>query len=317
MKPFRTIRSSDGMILVSALLIMLAMTTLGIMVTNTTTSDIRLSANYHDSKQAYYAAEAGLVLVMEEIRTRDLVQDLIAVPCTDDVENFVDFAWHEENPKCRVGLGNEMGFSVTLGSYENEPPPDERTTWERLFVESNGIAPLGSQWQMKALVRKVCEKGADGYLRAAVTANGPINSKGTLIIDGRDHGLIDGLALEYGDPTENTGTLGVSTAGTYVREGSSQVGGTDWTVSPPVDIAPRTENFLNVVETNTNWGDLDHEDYDMPLTPDEILGYPPPSPRGPTIPTPRASSSRLREAGGKNFREVTTSTINMSPTPLI
>ena len=263
------LKSSDGMILASALLILLALTGLGIAVASTTTSDIRFSTNHRDMKQAFYAAEAGMLLALQQAVMTD-INDMLpgpdGLPNTSD-DGLLDFACCGGTS---VALGNGASFNVRVTDDRDEPvspfdPLDDLNG--QAFLRAEGIAPLGSRWEMSTLIRRNCAEGSDAYMRAAVTSNGPINSLGNLIIDGRDHELDM-------DVVPDSGTLGISTASTFDRGGASVIGGTDRTVDPPVDIAPTKTGIENIVEENATWGDPASADYDMPLTPEQVLSLP-------------------------------------------
>ena len=251
-----TLARSDGIILVSSLIILVALTSLAMVVANTTTSDIRFSSNYHDAKQAYYAAEAGIILALQETvqRPPNLLlkgPDEIAGTSDDGQYSFACCG-------TQVALDDGTSFRVTVTDDRDDDPDDPtEDTNGQVFLRSEGSSALGSRWVMRSLVRRVCMEGSDGNMRAAVTSNGPINSKGNLIIDGRDHDL-DGNVI----PGE--GTLGISTLSTYERDGASTVGGTDTTVFPAVDIAPRKVGIENIIEENAAW--------EPPLTPEDVIG---------------------------------------------
>jgi Tfp pilus assembly protein PilX len=63
------LRREDGIAVVIALMAMLLMTALGLALVMTTTSETKIAANYRDSQEALYAADAGLERSMEDILT--------------------------------------------------------------------------------------------------------------------------------------------------------------------------------------------------------------------------------------------------------
>ena len=94
-------------------------------------------------------------------------------------------------------------------------------------------------------------------VQGAVTTLGPIETLGTLVVDGRDHDL-NGLLVS------NNGVLGINTiAPTFTQSGASKVGGT----VAGIDYRPKRPNGVEptVIETNAviNFN-----------TPDEVLDYP-------------------------------------------
>jgi len=62
----RPLNNQDGVVLVTAILIMAVLVLLGSTAVMTTSTDLKMSGNYKTSEQAFYAAEAGL----EEVRAR-------------------------------------------------------------------------------------------------------------------------------------------------------------------------------------------------------------------------------------------------------
>ncbi|MFQ5990454.1 MAG: hypothetical protein ACE5K9_11110, partial [Candidatus Methylomirabilales bacterium] len=98
-------------------------------------------------------------------------------------------------------------------------------------------------------------------VRGAVTTNGPTETNGNIIIDGRDHDI-------NGNPTGNSGSYGIFSADTYTQSGNSKVGGTDTSSS---DYAPAKPGDPSVIEENYSGT--------MEVTPDEVMagagsGYP-------------------------------------------
>ncbi len=92
-------------------------------------------------------------------------------------------------------------------------------------------------------------------VKAAITTNNDVDTKGTIVIDGRDHDL-------NGNLIPNQGTKGVSTTNSYSRGGNSKVGAT----SSKVDYSPSKKINSNVVTENESWPG------GFPGTPDLVLG---------------------------------------------
>lgn len=65
----RPIRNENGMALVVALMSMLLLTALGIGLAMTTMTETMITANYRDSGEAMYAADAGIERVMQDLLT--------------------------------------------------------------------------------------------------------------------------------------------------------------------------------------------------------------------------------------------------------
>ena len=92
-------------------------------------------------------------------------------------------------------------------------------------------------------------------LKAAITTNGPTETNGDMIVDGRDHDISGGLI-----PVN--GTLGIWSASSFAQSGSSEIGGT---VSS-VDYVPSKPANPLTVEQNQTWPD------GIPDTPDKVMG---------------------------------------------
>ncbi len=93
-------------------------------------------------------------------------------------------------------------------------------------------------------------------IRGGVTANSDVRTLGNLLIDGREH-TIDGVLIP------NSGTLSISSFGSYTQSGSSDAGGTavgtDYPPANPADPA--------TIEESADWGSDG-----FPDTPDKVMG---------------------------------------------
>ena len=96
------------------------------------------------------------------------------------------------------------------------------------------------------------------YVRAALTANGPLNNTiGDMLIDGRNHDL-------NGNIIPKTGVYGISTSVEFQDDNNASIGGTKDGIDYPISFSVNPK----VIEENYNWGNT------FPKSPDEILGYP-------------------------------------------
>lgn len=95
-----------------------------------------------------------------------------------------------------------------------------------------------------------------GTIKGAVTTNNPVETKGNLIVDGRDHDPSGNLISE-------NGTLGIWTTSTLSQKGNSKIGSTNG-----VDFAPAKK-----VSGNSDYV-LTNQTYPggYPDTPDKVLG---------------------------------------------
>lgn len=92
-------------------------------------------------------------------------------------------------------------------------------------------------------------------IQGGVSSNSPIETKGNLIIDGRNHDL-------NGTLVSNTGIYGVWTTSTLNQSGSSKIGGT----KSSTDYAPSKPANSNTVKTSGSFSG------GFPISPDEVFG---------------------------------------------
>lgn len=101
-------------------------------------------------------------------------------------------------------------------------------------------------------------------IKGAISTNNPINTLGTLVVDGRNHDL-------SGNVIAGTGTYGIWTTNPFVRSGNSKIGGTD---SSGTDHTPKKNYDSSAVAENQPFPG------GYPDTPDSVFGgtpngYPP------------------------------------------
>ena len=109
-------RNENGSITVIALMMLVVLTLIGIAVTRTSTTDIRIAANVIPYKQDFYVAEGGL-----HREAAELGRDNYPVP---DIEIPMTLATHMDvglpGPAHEV-LGNPYEFSVDYLGFFNPP----------------------------------------------------------------------------------------------------------------------------------------------------------------------------------------------------
>ncbi|MBI4548296.1 MAG: hypothetical protein HY707_09970 [Ignavibacteriae bacterium] len=127
---------------------------------------------------------------------------------------------------------------------------------DAVWIISTGIAEHGNSQETRALSKAyvyIPDAFVPLAVKALITANGPIASNGTLIIDAREH-------TATGTLISNQGTYAIWTSSTFIQGGSSDIGGTadsiDYSPSNPVN--PAVVKTLQVPST--------------PQTPDSALG---------------------------------------------
>ena len=144
-----------------------------------------------------------------------------------------------------IGRGSLI---VTASNTASEYPEGKTIAGFRgKYIESIGI--VNSQIDT---IRAVVEIQSSGGI-AAITANNPVETKGNLIVDGREHDI-------NGNLIANSGTLAISTTQTVSVGGSSELAGTyNSSDEGPHD---KHDDYSNVIEENAVW----------PTTPDLFMG---------------------------------------------
>lgn len=116
---------------------------------------------------------------------------------------------------------------------------------------------FGDSSSVEVSVRKPSGGGfLPGPVKGAVSTNNPVETIGTLIVDGRDHDLSGNLIAD-------NGTLGIWTTSSLSQKGNSKIGSTNG-----VDFAPskKVSGNPNYVLTNQTYPG------GYPDTPDKVLG---------------------------------------------
>lgn len=104
---FCTIRNESGAVLIMAMLLMIVVVLLVAGVMNMTTSDFARTANYDDSRRAFYITEAGVEAAKSLAKTQNF-NDFLAG--TD-----LDPAVTSDNGLIHDGTGTLLGTEVTIG----------------------------------------------------------------------------------------------------------------------------------------------------------------------------------------------------------
>jgi len=239
-------KDEKGAVLAIALIMLGLFSLLGVSAVLTSSVDTKISGNYRAGIEAFYIAEAGIEHAKSVLKTISLDDALDGV---DDDKNTTD-------DNGILSFGSSVSFNG--GTYAVRVTDDDDgdgDAWDdsnnRVIITSTGTSANGSVRKIEVVVQK-SSLGAGG-IRAAVMANGPIKTLGSIRIDGRDHD-IDGNLIP------NSGTLGISTRSTYSQGGNSRVGGT----YNGTDYAPSKPGNSNIIETNATWT--------APTTPEEVLG---------------------------------------------
>jgi hypothetical protein len=224
---------------------------MGTVALRMSTSDIVAGVNYKRTVEALYIAEAGIAHARQVLGTRRFAEVLAALDTADT--SHLDSSLHAFVRPVEYWNGS---FTLTLQDNDDGDGEMGTDADNVLLVRSTGEVLNGGTRTIEVLLRgtRHASAPADGAIRAA----GPVETLGTLVVDGRDHDL-DGLCI-------GSGTKAISTRQTYDRSGNSKVAGTD---DFGFDYAPtKVDPGLSAVtETNQTW--------DAPGGPDDALGLAP------------------------------------------
>ena len=204
--------------------------------------------------QALYLAEAGMTQAWSEFDSgvtdmTSVLQGADGVPYTSD-DGILSFGE-------TVTLGNgSYGVRVT----DNDDGDGDVTidSDKVIRITSTGTTAIGEVSRDIKTYTQVFSPPNPIDVRGAIAAAGPIETLGTLRVDGRDHDN-DGFVVP------GAGTLGVSTMSTFDQGGASRVGGTnggtDYSPSKPADPA--------VIEENADWTAMGG----FPDNPDKVVQF--------------------------------------------
>ncbi|MFQ5553705.1 MAG: hypothetical protein ACE5EW_08355 [Thermoplasmata archaeon] len=238
-----------GIVLVTALLVMLLLMPLGAIFLGLALTESMIASNQVTTAQGFNITEAGIEHARGELIGANINAILASNPPLINFTNggqTVSFAGGTYS----VTVANNI---VGVGSIPADPGGANNDTDNIVVLTANGtLGNAASSIQVVVQRAPAIPPGA----RAAVTTNGPAATNGNLLIDGRDHD-VNGKYLT-GDP----GTYGIFTAGSYFQGGSSDVGGTD---TGGFDHVPAQPADPAVIEDNYTGS--------MAATPDEAMGY--------------------------------------------
>ncbi|MCZ6676885.1 MAG: hypothetical protein O7E52_06510 [Candidatus Poribacteria bacterium] len=209
--------------------------------------------------QALYLAEAGIMRTWKEFQ--DGATDLTALLVgADGIPDTADDGILSFGTNVSLGDGN---YSVVLADNDDGDGNSYVDADDIVLVTSTGSIPAqGVTKTLQAYMEVVAPAGGGVSMRATIVAAGPVDTLGTLTVDGRDHDMVGNLI-------PGSGTLGISTLITCVQSGNSQVGGTvggtDYAPSKPADPA--------VIEEAADWSA--EGGFPDPEPPDNVLGLAP------------------------------------------
>jgi Tfp pilus assembly protein PilX len=181
MKPI-IIKTQKGIALITAILMLVVLSVIGIIAVNVTTIGAKITGNTRTSKQAFYLAEAGIERAREFLRTRmvssNLNAELNSVKGVDaalvDSTNVSNFSTTNNIPYINTtSLGNGS-FKVYL-TNDNSPPTNDVVTSttdhnNTVTLTSFGYGPDNSQAVIQVTVLKA---GGIPTLPGSITMPGP------------------------------------------------------------------------------------------------------------------------------------------------
>jgi hypothetical protein len=241
-------KNEKGIVLVVALIMLTVLILLGTTAIMTSSSELRISANFKAGTEAFYIADAGLERAKITLNSVSDINTLLA-------SGTLSFG-------SSVSFGGGA-YSVVVTNNAGDPGGATTDTDKLVVATSTGTSAGGGKRVLQAVFYKPTLNPPG--IRGAITANFSVGTLGTMIVDGRDHDM-DGNLISSGN-----GMFGVSTKGDVTEGGNSKIGGT---TTAGVEVAPTKSGtwgppatgFASACERNAAWT--------APLTPDQALGWP-------------------------------------------
>jgi hypothetical protein len=140
----------------------------------------------------------------------------------------------------RSGYNNKSVFNGSLSATLVDTTLDSTNV---VRITSTGIVGAGTDLEAQSTsVAYTVVGGGSGFIPAsvlaAITTNNPVETSGTLVVDGRDHDL-------NGNLLTGSGTYGIWTTNSYNRKGNSKLaattGGTDFSLTKKMSDDVRLE----------------------------------------------------------------------------
>lgn len=239
-------KNEKGIVLITALLFLMVLTVLGTTAIMISSTDIKIGGNYKLSKQAFYAAEAGINQVINHYRT---------TPADFDITKTTASSIGLPGTKpTTANLGTDAAFWITNITYDTASPP----TWveikghgtvinsnadSKIVVRLEPIYPnpftfaafgdegvvLSGQGDVDSYNSSVASydpanPGSNGDVGTNATSNGVISLSGQAEVKG------DAVVGPGGDPT-----TGVTTSG------QSSVSGSKSAADSAKDMTPKSD----------------------------------------------------------------------------
>jgi len=207
------INNQKGLALITALLILLSLTVIGIVAVNSSNIETLITTNTKVSKQAFFLAEAGGQEAKETLRKRIIEQG----STLDDQINLV------KGPDGILETADDLPFiSKTLGAGSYSVKLTERSG-PNITLTSTGLGPLNSRAVVKLTVKVDVTPGQppqtttttvlNPAFGAGILTNGDLRINGSSNINGGTHtngdtrfngsGTVTGTVSAHGSITTN------------------------------------------------------------------------------------------------------------------
>lgn len=139
------------------------------------------------------------------------------------------------------------------GDHDDEDDPSDGDT-VKIVVSATISNSTQTQTTYVAIVPP--SSATTEAIQGSVASNSPIETKGNMVVDGRNHDM-NGILVS------NTGTYGIWTTSTLSQSGSSKIGGTKGST----DYAPSKPANSNAIKTSASF-----PSGSFPNTPDKVFG---------------------------------------------
>ena len=254
-KPAQWASNESGTALIHAMVMVAVLGILGVTVSNTAIFESKDAHKQLHRTQALYLAEAGIVHAWDEFHSgaSDLSTLLKGADGIADTADDGIFSFGQT-----LSMGNGYCDIQIVDNDDGDGDTSRDSDYTAMIVSEGHIPATETKRTLKTYAL-VYPPPSLMDVRGAVSAAGPIQTLGRLVIDGRDHD-------RDGNLIPNSGVFGVSTLSSYTRGGASKVGGTDLAT---IDYRPTKPPDAAIIDDWADWAALGG----FPTTPDEVVQF--------------------------------------------
>lgn len=233
---------------------------MGTTYTHTTLNEYRNSIWQTHWTQALYIAEAGIAMAQDEFKTEAHDLDALLLGA-DGVGETADDGILSFGSNVYFGNGN---YSVVVTDNDDGDGDVYTDTDNIIIATSTGevVIPPKTTRAVEAYLQVTFGSGSGipngPAMRAVINSAGPVETKGSLVVDGRGH-LMDQTLTPF------DGVYGVSTVQLLNQVGGSHIGGTNGS-----DYAPSKPASPAIIDELADWS----AEGGFPATPDAVMGLP-------------------------------------------